>query len=318
MLTRDLIAEAAEFLDGRVRRTPVERSPWLSDALGAPVWLKLENLQITGSFKVRGAWFACAKLFSEGIREIGTCSAGNHGNGVALAASELGMSATIFVPSSVDEGKHREMVRLGANVVVSEFDGYDDTERWARGEIDRLGLFFLSAYDDDRVMAGNGGSVAREVLEQVPDARTFVMPAGGGGHAAGFAFEASASVARPRFVLCQHVESPALRLSLERGEAVTELPGIRTLASGLEGGFGRRTFEVLKDLRPEVALVSEEDIRDAMRWMLEHHQYVVEGSAAAPVAACRTGEVRVPEGSVVVFISGRNVDLRKIRDVLCG
>jgi len=317
MLSERLIDRAASFLEPRVRRTPVELSPDLSERLGVPVWLKLENLQITGSFKIRGAWFACAELEREGVRELATCSAGNHGEGVAWAARDLGIRATIFVPKSVDAAKLEAMRALGANVETSAFDGYDDTERWALGETDRRGLPFLSAYDDDRVMAGNGGSVALEIAGQVPDATTFVMPVGGGGHSAGFVFATAARLPEAQFVLCQHEHSPALAQSLERGEAVTELPGIETLASGLEGGLGARTFEVLRPHALGFALVSEAEIRGAMRWMAARHQYLIEGSAAAGIAACFQKGFPTPKGPTVVFISGRNIALETLRGVLC-
>ena len=329
MLSLDLVHDAAEALSGRVQKTPVEYSPVLSNTLGVPVWLKLEQLQITGSFKYRGALFAMSRLKAEGVEHISTCSAGNHGWAVAHSAHELGMSATIYIPSGVDQIKYRAMVELGADVVVSEFVGYDDTERWALEETERRQLPFLSAYDDVRIMAGNGGTVALEVLDQVPDAKTFVMPAGGGGHSAGFAFTVSQLQDSYQFVLCQHAQSPSFKLSMEKGSAVTELPGIETLASGLEGGFGNKPFEILKHLKPHVALVSENEIREAMIWMFDQHQHIIEGSSAVAVAAClkhdlsgakeatETKESTVPDGPIVVFISGRNVSLDTLRGVFC-
>ncbi|GMQ82323.1 MAG: hydroxyectoine utilization dehydratase EutB [Rhodothermia bacterium] len=335
MLSLDLVRAAAETLRGRVQKTPVEYSSVLSKVLAVPVWLKLEQLQITGSFKYRGALFAMSQLKAEGVEHISTCSAGNHGWAVARAAHELGMSATIYVPSGVDQTKYRAMVDLEADVVVSESVGYDDTERWALEETERRQLPFLSAYDDERIMAGNGGTVALEVLEQVPGAKTFVMPAGGGGHSAGFAFTVSRLQESYQFVLCQHVQAPAFKLSMEKGYAVTELPGIETLASGIEGGFGVKTFEILRHLKPHVALVSEDEIREAMIWMYDHHQHIIEGSSAVAVAACLKNDLSVAsnnaeatntreatdsrslDGPVVVFISGRNVSLDTLRDVFC-
>src|SRR5580658_1538535 len=175
----ELIQEAAEFLRGKIRRTPVEYSAGLSDLLGVPVWLKLESLQLTGSFKIRGAMFAISKLNGEVI----TCSAGNHGKAVAYVAR----GATICVPRSVDQSKFEAMARMGADVRVSEFDGYDETQDWAMEMAAREKKYFLSPFDDDAVMAANGGTVAMEVLEDAPEARVFVLPVGGGGLSAGFA-----------------------------------------------------------------------------------------------------------------------------------
>jgi len=316
-LTMDLVEEARALVSGRLVRTPTIPSPVLSRRLGVDVHLKLDCLQVTGSFKVRGALFALHRLHAEGESEVAACSAGNHGKGIAWAASELGMRATVFVPKSVDSSKLEGMRALGARVELSDFIGYDDTEEWAISEAQRRGLPYISPYDDAAVMAANGGTIALEVLDQVPDARTFVMPIGGGGHAAGFTFVAGNRLTDARFVMCQHRDSPGFHLSVERGQPVTELPAIETLASGLEGGFGTKTFDVLRDRHDEIRLVEEVEIREAMRWMAREHGLVVEGSAAAAVAGCLQDPVLETIGPVVIFISGRNVAMQTVQDVLC-
>ncbi len=188
-LTISLIEKARAFLAGRIRRTPMEESPALSAALGVPVWLKLESAQVTGSFKIRGASFRLSLLTEEEKRAgIATCSAGNHGKAVAYAARSLGLVPTIYVPASVDESKYRAIVELGAEVIRSRFPGYDDTEEWAIREAERSGRVWISAFDDEAIMAGNGGSLALEILEDAPDARGFVLPVGGGGMSGGLAF----------------------------------------------------------------------------------------------------------------------------------
>ncbi len=317
-LNPTLVREAASFLDSRIRRTPAEFSPGLSEELGQDVYLKLENLQTTGSFKIRGALFALHKLKQKGILQVATCSAGNHGKGVAYAAEKLGMMAKIYVPSGVDRVKYDAMVRMGADVVVSDFIGFDETEKWSIGEAEKEEIPFISAYDDVLVMAGNGGSVALEVLDQVPDAKTFVMPAGGGGHAAGFISTVRSRYADCKTNLVQHERSPAFLRSLEKGRAVTEMDPFETLASGLEGGFGRNTFEMLKDQVSHVALVSESDIRRAMKWIAENHQYIIEGSSAAAIAACQRHDLATTAGSIVVFISGRNISLNTFISAVSG
>lgn len=318
MLTTDLIDDAAEFLGPRVRRTPVELSRGLSDRLGREVWLKLENWQTTGSFKVRGALYALHVLQREGAEVVATCSAGNHGRGVAHAARTLGMKAVIFVPSSVDETKYSGMLRDGAQVVKSPYPGYDRTEAWARRQCAEKGLPFLSAFDDDRIMAGNGGTVALEILEQVPDVRHVVVPVGGGGLSAGLAWVLKSRWPEARLTAVQTAASPALKLSLERGRAVTELEGPVTLASGLEGGIGVQTFAVLAPRVDHVAVVEEDALKAAFRWMLAEHQMVIEGSAAVAVAACLAGDVAPDptDAPMVVVITGRNISQEKIRGVL--
>jgi threonine dehydratase len=317
MLTRERVRAAARFLEGRVRRTPLEPSPGLSEMAGVPVYLKLENLQETGSFKVRGAFVRLAELTPEERRRgVVTASAGNHGKAVAHVAGLSGIPARIFVPKTVDEAKYRAMVAMGADVVRCEFPGYDETEELARGEAAASGRVFLSAFDDDAIMAGNGGSLAFETLEDAPDAGTFLLPVGGGGLAGGFAYYAREERPRCRIVGCQHALSPALKLSLERGAAVTKLPAIETAAAGVEGGIGVSNFDVLKDRVDVVALLTEEEILDGVRWVLDRHQYLIEPSAAVAVAAIRTGKAGPMSAPAVAILSGRNVSLETLRKIL--
>jgi len=316
-LSLPLIEQARAFLDGRIRRTPLEESPALEEILGVPVWLKLESAQLTGSFKIRGALFRLSLLSEdEKLAGIATCSAGNHGKAVAYAARLLGLVPTIFVPSSVDEAKYRAMVDLGAEVVRSEFPGYDETEQWALKEAARAGTVWISAFDDEAIMAGNGGTLALEILEDQPDARGFVLPVGGGGMAAGLTYAVKDRFPGSRIVGCNHELSPALALSLERGRAVTRLPAAETSAGGIEGGIGAKPFAVLRSRIDRVALVSEEEIFQGVRWMLEKHQYLIEPSAAAAVAACLTGKAGKFDRPAVVVISGRNVSLETLRRIL--
>jgi len=312
----DMIREASDFLEGRIRRTPVEFSPDLSERLGVEVWLKLENLQITGSFKIRGALFAMHGYSERGIDRVATCSAGNHGRGMAHAARELGMEAIIYVPSSVDPVKLAGMQRDGATVIRSQYPGYDETEKWAKEEAAKAGIPFLSAFDDWQVMAANGGTVAMEVQEQVPEATTFLMPVGGGGHAAGFSFWMKDKQPASRIVACQHRDSAALLRSLEAGHAITEMPAIETLAGGLEGGLGVNTFEILQSRVDEVRTVDETSLRHALRWMVDQHQIIMEGSCAVAVAAALDPSFEKPDGPVVIFISGRNISRKALADVL--
>jgi threonine dehydratase len=305
----ELIREAGKFLEGRIRRTPLEFSPGLSKVLGVPVWLKLESLQVTGSFKIRGALFAISKLQGDVI----TCSAGNHGKAVASA----GIGATICVPRSVDQSKLTAMMAMGADVRISEFDGYDETQDWAVEMAAKEKKYFLSPFDDDAVMAGNGGTVATEVLEDEPTAKVFVLPVGGGGLAAGFATWAKHAQPESKVIGCQHALSPALRMSLDAGHAITRLPAVETMAGGVEGGIGARTFPILKPLVDQVALVTEAEILDGVRWMIAQHQYLIEPTAAVTIAACLSGQIRATE-PVVVVISGRNVSAGTVKKILCA
>ncbi|HTR01608.1 MAG TPA: pyridoxal-phosphate dependent enzyme [Thermoanaerobaculia bacterium] len=318
-LDMPLILEARRALEGRIRRTPVEASPALADAAGVPVFLKLESLQLTGSFKIRGAFFALLRLSEEDRRRgVVTCSAGNHGKAVAHVARELGIPAEIHVPRGVDESKYRGMVALGATVVRSEHDGFDDTERIARTEAARSGRPYLTAFDDAPILAANGGTLAAEVLEDCPEARAFLLPVGGAGLAGGFAHYAKAALPDCRVIGCQHALSPALALSLERGEAVLTLPPVTTTAGGLEGGIGKTGFEELRRRIDGVALLTEEEIFDAVRFMLDRHQYLIEPSSAVTVAAILTGKAGPLAVPAVAVISGRNVALPTLSRILAA
>ena len=315
----ELILEARRALDGRIRRTPVEPSPRLSEIAGVPVSLKLESLQTTGSFKLRGAFFTIGRLSAEArARGVVTCSAGNHGKAVAFVSRELGVPATIHVPKGVDESKYRGMLALGAEVVRSSFDGFDDTERIAKEQAARENRPYLTAFDDDAILAANGGTLAAEVLEDAPETRTFLLPVGGAGLAGGFAFYAKTAAPGARVIGCQHALSPALALSLERGEAVLTLPPVETTAGGLEGGIGKTGFDVLKSRIDRVALLTEEEIFDAVRFVVDTHQYVIEPSSAVTVAALLTGKAGRLDSPAVAVISGRNVALPTIRRILAA
>lgn len=312
-----LIEQATEFLKGKIRHTPIEFSPELSKHLGSPTYLKLESLQITGSFKIRGAFFYLSMLNREERRRgVATCSAGNHGLGIAYGAKELGIPCTVFVPKNVDQAKHDKLVKLGAKVKKSEFIGYDDTLEWATKEASKSELPMVSAFNDEKIMAGNGGTLAVEILEELPEATHFILPMGGGGLSAGASWHVKSKNPKARISICQLEESPALKFSLERGSPVTYMPPIDTLAGGLEGGLGERCFEILKTRVDEVILIKEEELRSALLWFLEHHQYLIEPSGAVALASCLFGHVK-PKGPVVIILTGRNVSYSTIRQLVC-
>ncbi len=310
-------AAARRCLEGRAHRTPVEESDALTQRLGVPVYLKLELLQRTGSFKLRGALFRLAGLAeAERSRGVATCSAGNHGWGLAYAGRALGVPVTVFVPSSVDPSKQEGIEALGATVIRAESPGFDETEEFARLEAARLGLPYVSAFEDPDVMIGNGATLAAEILEDVPDAATFVTPVGGGGLAAGLSLYLEARSRPFSLVAAQLAACPALRLSLERGDAVTRMPAIETLAGGLEGGIGRSNFEVIRRHLTDVALISEEDLLAAVRWFFGNSHHVVEPSGAAGLAACLNTPPPEWAGPVVVILTGRNLAPARLHRIL--
>lgn len=318
-LSLSLIEEAAIYLEGKIRRTPVEYSDKLSEILGGDVFLKLENLQLTGSFKIRGAYFRLSRLTEQEKKKgVITCSAGNHGKAVSFVAKSLNIPAKIFVPKSVDGAKYAAMKRLGAEVIVSPFNGYSETEKLAIEESQNSGRPFLSAFDDFCIMAGNGGTLGKEILEDLPKAKTFIVPVGGGGLSAGLSYYVRERDPDSEIIGCMLKESPALMLSLQKGEAVTSLPSIDTVAGGLEGGLGKLTFEVLKTRISKCALVSEEEIYKGFLFGLENHQYLVEPSSSATLAAAICKKFIIKQFPAVLVLSGRNVSMQTIQKMICG
>lgn len=313
---KQLIEQAASFLEGKIRKTPVEFSPELSRLCGQPVYLKLECLQLTGSFKIRGAFFYLSFLNAE-ERKLGvaTCSAGNHGLGVAYAAKELKVPCTVFVPKNVDQAKYDKLLQLGASVKKSTFMGYDDTLAWAGQEAMRLQIPMVSAFDDEKIMAGNGGTLAAEVLSQVPEATDFVLPMGGGGLAAGFSWYVKSKNPHAQMVICQIQGCPALQQSLEQGKPALYMPAVDTLAGGLEGGLGEKCFEVLKTRVDAHPLIEEAELKAALCWLLEHHQYLIEPSSAVALASCLFGKVTL-KGPTVIVLTGRNVGYSTLKQVI--
>ncbi len=294
-VTLQAIEQAAIYLRDHVAKTPVEAS-----AVGV---LKLENRQVTGSFKVRGALWKLART-APGTA-VAAASAGNHGLGLAYAARLRGAAATIYVPSTVDAAKARGILALGATLVRSPHAGYDDTAAWGAERAANDGLSWVSAYEDPDIIAGNGGSLALEILDQVPDVDTIVVPTGGGGMLAGVVTAVLARRPAVRVVAVQHEGCPALAWSLARGQVVTHTEPFDTAAGGLEGGFGALNFEIVRG-HVDTATVSEAELFEAMRFLWDEHREVAEPSGAAAIAAVRAGRVDAGPRTVVV-VTGRNV-----------
>jgi threonine dehydratase len=276
---------------------------------GTRVWLALEQLQRTGSFKVRGAVSAVAERVRRGGPglHVVAASAGNHGAGVAYAGRLLGVPTTVVVPAHAPQAKRARIAASGAELVVCGHGGYDEAEAYARAIASERGAAFLSPYDDVDVIAGNGGALGREIaraLGREPDA--VLAPIGGGGLATGLACAMRAA----RVFGVQSEASCAMALSLERGAAVERLePHGDTLADGLEGGIAAAAFERARAVVAGVFVVKERDVARAMAWLEDELGLVVEGSAATALAPVLAGRAEPTcGGDLVVVLTGRNVD----------
>jgi threonine dehydratase len=293
------VREAAARLDGVAHVTPAVTAR----TLGAGVWLKAENLQRVGAFKFRGAYNAIAALGdAERARGVVTASSGNHAQAVALAARLVGARATVLMPSDAPASKRAATEGYGAQVV--EFDRYaDDREALLAAWVAEHGAVPVHAYDDERVMAGQG-TVALELLAQAPGVATIVVPVGGGGLVSGCATVAAAEGVR--VVGVEPEAGDDVRRSLAAGERV-RIPVPQTIADGQQLPTpGEKTFEVIRRLVDDVVTVSDEEIVGAMRFAFERLKLVLEPSGATGLAAWLAG--RTGGGRTGIVLSGGNVD----------
>lgn len=303
--------EAARATVARVAQpTPMESSRYLTDLLGAPVLLKCENLQRTGSYKIRGAYNRLSKLTAE-ERERGVvaASAGNHAQGVAFAARELGIHATIFMPVGVAIPKFQATRAYGADVVLSG-SIVDETLRAAADFAAETGAVLIPPFDHPDVVAGQG-TLGLEILDAVPDVATVVVPIGGGGLISGVASaikqRAAVEGRTVRVIGVQAANAAAYPPSLAAGEP-KDIALLATIADGIAVSRpGALNFEIIREAVDAVVTVSEDDIARAMVVLLERAKLVVEPAGAAGVAAILTGQVPA-HGTTVAILSGGNID----------
>jgi threonine dehydratase len=316
-LTQAAIYRARQAIAPWVRRTPLIRSAALSERLGCNVQLKLETLQETGAFKLRGAFNRLLHL-SEAERERGVIavSTGNHARAVAHAAGALGVPAVVCMSSLVPDNKVAAVRATGAEVRIAGRD-QDEAEQVARQLAEARGLVFVSPFDDPHVIAGQG-TIGLELLEDLPALDSVLVPLSGGGLIGGIALALKSADRSIRVIGVSMERGPAMVRSLEAGRpvAVEEEP---SLADSLGGGIGldnRYTFALVRDLVDETVLVSEAEIAAAMAHCYWQEQQIVEGAAAVGVAALLAGKVKAPGANLVVLLSGRNVDMRRFGDIV--
>ncbi len=285
-------------------QTPVQRV----SLCGHEFWVKRDDLQTTGSFKVRGALTRLAYIERYQSRAgVITASHGNHGKGVAWAAAQLGIVATVVVPRDTPNVKCEGIRKLGAELIIHDQAGYDAAEVRAKRLADERNAIFVSAFDDPLVQAGNGGTLGLEILAQLPHVERVLIPVGGGGLATGMALTIHASHPLVEIVGAQSTASPAMARSLRDGFPHLTWPPAPTLAEGLEGGVAASTFEACRVHVPVIHEVGEAAIAEAMGIAWRTLGVALEGSAAVTLAAILDGLVTPDLGTVVVF-TGSNVD----------
>ncbi|MCU1546233.1 MAG: threonine ammonia-lyase [Homoserinimonas sp.] len=308
---RERVALVAEL-------TPMESSRFLSDELGSPVFLKCENLQRTGSYKIRGAYNRLSQLTEdERARGVVAASAGNHAQGVAFAARELGIKATIFMPVGVALPKLQATRHYGAEVVLRGHT-VDEPLRAAAEFADRTGAVLIPPFDHADVVAGQG-TMGLEILDQVPDLDTVIVPIGGGGLISGVASALRQKLAGTgrtlRVIGVQAANAAPYPLSLENGEP-TEIRLHPTIADGIAVSKpGILNFEIIKDVVDEIVTVTDDEIARALLVLLERAKLVVEPAGAVVVAAILSGQLK-DMGTTVAILSGGNIDPQVMERVI--
>ena len=313
--TADDVRAAARRIAPFVTRTPCVHSAWLTAHCGADVWLKLETVQTTGSFKFRGAINAIARLRAErpGVNAVITGSAGNHGLALAAAGARLGGRVRVHLPATAPETKRTGIAAAGAEMVFAQ--SYDAAEAAAQDEARRTGLFYVSPYDDADVIAG-AGTVGEEIFADVQGLDAVIVPVGGGGLISGIAI-AAGRTGGVEVHGAEATASPVFTAALAAGKPVT-VTVHPTLAQGLAGNMdpASMTFGIVRDLVGRVVAVDEASIGRAMRDLAYRDGVVAEGAGATRVAALAGGALDLAGRRVAVVISGRNVDEAVLRRVL--
>ena len=299
-----------------VRETPLDYSPKFSEETGAQVWFKLENLQHTGSFKLRGAVNRLMTLTNE-QRDAGcvAASSGNHGAAVAYAMGHLGVNGVIFVPEQTSPTKVDAIRSYGGDVRFFGTDGLD-TELHARKYAEQNKMFYLSPYNDEEVMAGQG-SCGVEIATQLPDIDAAFVAIGGGGLISGVGSVLRQHNKNVRIIGCQPSASAVMTHSVAAGE-ILDLPSEPTLSDGTAGGIeaGSITFDVCREIVDEFVLVDEDEIAAAMRLYMDSEHQLIEGAAGVAIAAMLAKKAELADCKVVILVCGANIGRETLRSVI--
>lgn len=315
MLEFRQIENAAATLEGRFRHTELIHSPYYSARLATPLYFKCENLQRTGSFKIRGAYNFLANHSAEDLkRGVITASAGNHAQGVALAATLLGCSCTVVMPETTPLAKEQATLGYGAQVVIHG-GSFDEAAKEALALAEKKGGLYVPAFDDPLIMAGQG-TVGLEIVHALPELETIVVPIGGGGLIAGIATAVKALCPSARVVGVE-AKSAACAWEARRKGAPVDLHSSCSVADGIAmKRIGEQTFPIIEDLVDELVTVQEEDIAMAIVSLMEKGKMVVEGAGAVGLAAMLYAGKSVHRGLTVCVLSGGNLDVQTMSRVV--
>ena len=313
MLTLDKVYHAAYVLKDVVRKTALIASPKINP--NCKLYLKTENLQVTGSFKVRGAGYKISQLSDEEkARGVIACSAGNHAQGVALAAQKYGIKSVICLPDGAPISKVEATKSYGAEVVMVP-GVYDDAYKRALELRDEKGYTFVHPFDDEDVIAGQG-TIGLEIIEELDDVDAVVVPVGGGGLISGIAYTLKALKPSIRVYGVQAQGAPSMYNSVKNGKK-ERLAGVSTIADGIAVKEpGDNTFALVSKYVDDVVTVTEGEISSAILALIEQHKLIAEGAGAVSVAAVMFDKIPVKDKKVVALISGGNIDVTILSRVI--
>ena len=313
MLTIDNVYRASYALKSVIRQTDIIRAPKL--AKDTELYLKTENLQITGSFKVRGAYYKMSKLSDvEKAKGVVACSAGNHAQGVALAAQKNGIKATICLPDGAPISKIEATKSYGADVCLVE-GVYDDAYNKALELRDKEGYTFIHPFNDEDVIAGQG-TIALELIEQLPDMDAVIVPIGGGGLISGIAYTLKTLKPHVKVYGVQAAGAPSMYKSIKDGQIVC-LDSVSTIADGIAVKKpGDLTYELCQKYVDKIVTVTDDEISAAILALMEQHKLVTEGAGAIAVAAAMFGKLDIEGKKTICLLSGGNIDVTILSRVI--
>lgn len=317
LISLEQVEEASAAIAPLILRTPCIRAEELSKKFKCPVYLKLENLQVTGAFKIRGNAYKLSKMpDSELSSGVVTASSGNHGLGLSLSASRRGVSAKIFVPSPTPRNKIQKLRALGADVVISG-NTYNEAVFEAEKLAEDEGRIYIPSFDDADIITGNA-TMGLEIYRDVPDISLVVVPVGGGGAVSGIGLALKKLSPSVRIIGAEAQGAASMASSLEAGERKS-LEKISTIADGIAVAEpGRLTFKLARELAEEVVAVSDEEIKEAIRFLASSAGTVAEPAGAAAAAALGKIKELPQRGAVVCLVSGGNIDRELLSAVLSG
>ena len=313
MVTLDKIYHAAHVLKSVVRHTDLIKAPAINP--DADIWLKPENLQVTGSFKVRGSGYMISQLSEEEkAKGVIACSAGNHAQGVALAATKYGIKSVICLPDGAPISKVEATKGYGAEVVMVE-GVYDDAYAEALRLRDEKGYTFIHPFDAENVIAGQG-TIGLEIMNEMPDVDAIIVPIGGGGLVSGVALAAKKLNPNVKVYGVQAAGAPSMFNSVKDGK-IERLDSVSTIADGIAVKEpGENTFNYVNEFVDEIVTVTEDEIATAILTLIEQHKMIAEGAGAVSVAAAMFDKVNIKGKKVVCVVSGGNIDVTILSRVI--